>query len=97
MDLQTSLNHIETLIAIEAPFQKVMRLLCMLSLAENGIKEKQYMYIKKEIFQVYGFHHILTFQNLEKVGLIKKANQKSNNWPSIKKHFKLIKEDINMD
>lgn len=43
----------------------------MQSFTNSGLKPKVLEYYKREIIQVYGFQHILTLTNLEKVGLIK--------------------------
>lgn len=68
----------------------------MASLADNGLKEKSYNFFKKELLQTYGFHHLLTLNNLEKLGLLKKQNTKGH-WSNIKKAFQLIKEDVNIE
>ncbi len=60
------------MISVEEPIEKILRLLCLMSLCENGISEKYLNQIKKDIFQTYGFEHILTLKNLEKMGMLKK-------------------------
>lgn len=72
----------------------VLRLLCLLSVAQNGLKSKFFDFFRREILQTYGFEHILTLSNLEKAGLLKKQEGK-NTWSSLIKSFKLIKEDVN--
>lgn len=45
--------------------------------------------------QTYGYKHLLTLNNLEKVGLIKLQTGTRNNYPTIRKTLKLWMEDAN--
>ncbi len=47
-----SLDHLEVMIALEEPLEKVLRLLCLQSLIDNGLKQKSYDYFRREILQV---------------------------------------------
>jgi hypothetical protein len=38
------------MISVEEPIEKILRLLCLMSLCENGISEKYLNQIKKDIF-----------------------------------------------
>jgi len=87
-------DHIEALIGMEENLEVVLRLLCLLSQTQNGIKSKVYDFFRKEIVQTYGFQHIITISNLEKVGLIKRQETRSN-WNTLKRNFQLINEDVN--
>ena len=70
----------------------------MASLADNGLKDKSFNFFKREILQTYGFHHLLTLNNLDRIGLLKRATGGSkSHWNNIKKTFQLIKEDVNID
>lgn len=77
------------------PITKVLRLLCVASLTCNGLKSKTYDKVRNEILQTYGYESILTLNNLEKVGLIKKESK--NSFPTIKKGLGLVAEDMEMD
>lgn len=61
---------IEDSIAKKQPLLRVLRLLCLQSLANSGLKLKVLEHYKREIIQTYGFQHILTLSNLEKCGLL---------------------------
>ena len=89
------LDYIEELIAKQAPFTTVIRLLCVYSLVNGGIKSKQYDYFRREIIQTYGFRHLLTLENLAKVGLLKPLGASKNSYGSVSKAFRLIVDDIN--
>ena len=60
-----SFNKICTLV-----FQ-VLRLICLQSVTNSGLKPKVLEHYKREIVQTYGFQHLLTLINLEKTGLLK--------------------------
>ncbi|KIO16829.1 hypothetical protein M407DRAFT_181499 [Tulasnella calospora MUT 4182] len=51
-------SAIEDLIAQEAPLQLVLRLLCLASLTNGGIKAKTLENIKREILQTYGYSYL---------------------------------------
>ncbi len=42
---------------------------------------------------MYGYSHLLTLNNLEKVGLLKVQGQRS--YPTVRKTLRLIVEDVN--
>lgn len=62
---------IEDLMANQAPFKKVLRLICMQSVAGSGLKQKVLDYYKRELVQVYGIEVLSAISNLEKAGLLK--------------------------
>ena len=47
----------------------------------------------KYFLQTYGFEHIITLQNLTKVGLLRLQGQRT--YPTIRKSVKLIVEEVN--
>ncbi|XP_062845979.1 vacuolar protein sorting-associated protein 33B [Trichomycterus rosablanca] len=47
-----------------------LRLLCLLSLTENGLLSKDYRSLKAQYLQSYGTEHLLTFANLKQMGLL---------------------------
>ncbi|KNC77245.1 hypothetical protein SARC_10296, partial [Sphaeroforma arctica JP610] len=49
---------------------QVLRLMCLQSLINGGLKSKVLEHYRKEIIQTYGFEHLETIYNLEKVGLL---------------------------
>ncbi|XP_051750867.1 vacuolar protein sorting-associated protein 33A [Ctenopharyngodon idella] len=88
-------TYIEDCIAQKDPLIKILRLVCMQSVCNNGLKQKVLDYYKREILQTYGYEHILTLKNLEKVGLLKPQSTMRNNYPTIRKTLKLWMEDAN--
>lgn len=47
------------------------------------------------LLKTYGYEHLLTLHNLEKVGLLKPQTSSRNNYPTIRKTLKLWMEDAN--
>lgn len=50
---------------------QVLRLICMQSVVNSGLKQKVLDSYKRGIIQTYGFQHLITMTLLEKSGLIK--------------------------
>ncbi|XP_022373143.1 vacuolar protein sorting-associated protein 33A isoform X2 [Enhydra lutris kenyoni] len=88
-------SYIEDCIAQKHPLIKVLRLVCLQSVCNSGLKQKVLDYYKREILQTYGYEHILTLYNLEKVGLLKPQTGGRNNYPTIRKTLRLWMDDVN--
>ncbi len=88
------LEHIERLIGLGENLTTVLKLLCLYSVIQNGLKPKVYDFFRREILQTYGFEAILTLANLERAGLLKRQESKST-WSSLVKNLRLINEDVN--
>jgi hypothetical protein len=69
-DLSTVQESIEELIARGVPLKTVLRLLCLSSTLNNGFRTRDLETYKRHILHAYGFQHILTLANLEKMGLL---------------------------
>jgi hypothetical protein len=85
-------SYIEDLIAQQEPLMKVLRLLCIQSITNSGLKQKLLDYYKREIIQTYGFQHLPTLLNLEKVGLLK-VQQSVRQYTVLRKALRLTVED----
>ncbi|XP_072921664.1 vacuolar protein sorting-associated protein 33A isoform X1 [Hemitrygon akajei] len=88
-------NYIEEAIAQKEKLTKVLRLVCMQAVCNNGLKPKVLDHYKREILQTYGYEHILTLNNLEKAGLLRPQTSTRNNYPTIRKTLRLWMDDIN--
>ncbi|CAI9744345.1 sorting-associated 33A-like isoform X2 [Octopus vulgaris] len=84
---------IEDCIAREVPLLKVLRLICTQVYCNNGLKQKVLDFYKREIIQTYGFQHLVTLTNLEKIGLLRTQGQKT--YLTIRKSLRLIVDDVN--
>ncbi|CAL1537718.1 unnamed protein product [Lymnaea stagnalis] len=85
--------YIEDCIARMEPLCKVLRLVCIQSLCNDGLKPKVLEYYKREIIQTYGFEHLVTLSNLEKTGFLRLHSTRF--YQTIRKTLKLIVEEVN--
>ncbi|XP_014204862.1 vacuolar protein sorting-associated protein 33A [Copidosoma floridanum] len=85
-------SYIEDLIAQQEPILKVLRLLCIQSITNSGLKQKLLDYYKREIVQTYGYEYLPTLLNLEKVGLLK-VQQSVRQYTVLRKALRLTVED----
>uniref|UniRef100_A0A8D0H5B9 Vacuolar protein sorting-associated protein 33A n=1 Tax=Sphenodon punctatus TaxID=8508 RepID=A0A8D0H5B9_SPHPU len=95
IDTDKTNNYIEDCIAQKHPLIKILRMVCLQSVCNSGLKQKVLDYYKREILQTYGYEHILTLNNLEKAGLLKPQASGRNNYPTIRKTMRLWMDDIN--
>jgi vacuolar protein sorting-associated protein 33A len=67
-------EYIEELIDRVEPLPKVLRLLCMMSLCQGGIKQKIFESFRNGMLHAYGFPQVMTaLYNFERAGLIVKS------------------------
>ncbi|XP_052115312.1 vacuolar protein-sorting-associated protein 33 homolog [Arachis duranensis] len=85
-------DYIEELIHKQEPLTTVLRLLILFSVTNSGLPKKHFDYLRRELLHSYGFEHITTLNNLEKAGLFKKQESRSN-WLTIKHALQLVVED----
>ncbi|KAM4094316.1 hypothetical protein ACB094_06G186400 [Castanea mollissima] len=85
-------EYIEELIHKQEPLVNVLRLLILFSITSSGLPKKQFDYLRRELLHSYGFEHMATLNNLEKAGLLRKQESKSN-WLTIKRALQLVVED----
>ncbi|XP_042454126.1 vacuolar protein-sorting-associated protein 33 homolog [Zingiber officinale] len=85
-------EYIEEMIHKQESLANVLRLLVLFSITNSGLPKKNFDYLRREILHSYGFEHMPTLYNLEKAGLFKKQESKSN-WLAIARAFQLIVED----
>ncbi|KAJ6720235.1 hypothetical protein OIU85_023451 [Salix viminalis] len=86
------LDYIEELIHKQEPLVSVLRLLIIFSITNSGLPKKNFDHLRRELLHSYGFDHIAMSNNLEKAGLLKKQENKSN-WHTIKRALQLVVED----
>jgi len=87
-------DYIEECIDKQEPLVRVLRLLCLSSLVNNGLKPKMLEFYKREIVQSYGYEHILTMENLERLGLLKKQEGK-NVFAAVRKNMNIYNDEVN--
>ncbi|KAL2227707.1 UNVERIFIED_CONTAM: Vacuolar protein-sorting-associated protein 33 [Sesamum indicum] len=85
-------DYIEEMIHKQEPLVNVLRLLILFSVTNSGLPKKNFDYLRRELLHSYGFEHIATLNNLEKAGLFRKQDSRSN-WLTIKRALQLVVED----
>ncbi|XP_026540486.1 vacuolar protein sorting-associated protein 33B isoform X1 [Notechis scutatus] len=69
-DIRESISFIEEHIDRQVTPIESLRILCLLSITENGLSPKDYRSLKTQYLQSYGPEHLLTFHNLKQLGLL---------------------------
>jgi hypothetical protein len=72
---------------------QVLRLICIQSICNDGLKPKVLEFYKREIVQTYGFEHLVTLNNLERCGMLRPHGART--YQVIRKSLKLIVEEVN--
>ncbi|XP_039070913.1 vacuolar protein-sorting-associated protein 33 homolog isoform X1 [Hibiscus syriacus] len=85
-------EYIEEMIHKQEPLVNILRLLILFSVTNSGLPKKHFDYLRRELLHSYGFEHMATLNNLEKAGLFKKQESKSN-WLTVKRALQLVVED----
>ena len=70
----------------------ILRIICLYSIINSGYKNKIYDQLRKEFFLVYGFQELFLWRNLEKLGILKSADNKGI-YQTILKKLNLINEE----
>jgi len=66
-----NMSYIEDCMAQLRPMSIPLRLICLLSHCSDGVSFSDYQKLKTQFVQAYGFQHIITWNNLVKVGIIR--------------------------
>ncbi|XP_044300779.1 vacuolar protein sorting-associated protein 33B isoform X3 [Varanus komodoensis] len=69
-DIRETIGFIEEHINRQVSPIESLRMLCLLSLTENGLAPKDFRSLKAQYLQSYGPEHLLTFHNLKRLGLL---------------------------
>lgn len=93
VDLDKSKEFIEAMICNQKPITKVLRLICMQSVAGGGLKQKVLDGYKREFIHAYGIDALLKFGKLEKAGLIR-VQTGSRSYNILRKTLNLTVEDF---
>ncbi|KAI7881074.1 Sec1-like protein [Lichtheimia hyalospora FSU 10163] len=90
-------DYIEEMIDRQKPLIQVLRLLCLMSVAQGGLKTKLFDHFRREIVQTYGYEHIETLHRLESLGLLTKRTTSAPSrsaFASSRRSLRLIVDDV---
>lgn len=69
-EVRECISFIEEHINRQVSMIESLRLLCLLSLTENGLLPKDLRSLKAQYLQSYGYDHLVTFSSLKSLGLV---------------------------
>jgi len=92
VEVSASLSYIEECINKQEPLVKVLRVLALYSLTNDGFSEKVFNILRRDIVQTYGYKTLYTLENLTKLGMFRITRSK-NPYPKLKDELKLFFED----
>jgi len=70
-DQRDNIAYIETCMAQLRPITIPLRLICLLSLCSDGLSLIDYQRIKTQFVQAYGFPHLVTWNSLARLGILR--------------------------
>ncbi|XP_037078680.1 vacuolar protein sorting-associated protein 33B-like [Pollicipes pollicipes] len=70
LDMRDNLAYIEQSLARQEPALTTLRLMCLYSLAQDGVPTREYQALTTQLLHSHGFHHLVTLQNLKRLGLL---------------------------
>ncbi|KAI0486392.1 Sec1-like protein [Xylaria cf. heliscus] len=104
-------DAIEELIARDTSLAEVLRLLCIYSCVSGGIKSKDFDQFRRLVLEGYGYQHLITLHNLEKLQLFlprsspmanmipmpgaSNATGTKTNYTYLRKQLRLIVDEVN--
>lgn len=91
-------DYIEECIQRQMPYHIPLRLICLMSTTNNGIKPKHFDTLKRAFLHSYGHKHLVTFYNLFKVGLLRHKEDDvpkghKSTFKLLSKYLKLVPKD----
>ncbi|OAG08838.1 Sec1-like protein [Paraphaeosphaeria sporulosa] len=107
LDPTTQHDTVNELINRDVPLSAILRLLCLESTSNAGMRPKDLETFKRTIIQAYGSQHILTLSNLEKMDLLQPRGGSGlgatpaakpgsvTNYTPLRKSLKIWDDDVN--
>ncbi|XP_059151428.1 vacuolar protein sorting-associated protein 33B-like [Physella acuta] len=89
-DTRLSMTYIEECIHKQLSLILTLRLLCLLSLTQEGLSIKDYKSFKTQFLHSHGFEHAVTFFNLKKLGLLTEQETAQTKFAARKSNFKFF-------
>ena len=91
----TCYDELDELVYTEYPPYRYLKLLCLQSLTNGGIKSSKYESMKREIIQAYGYEFLFLLDKIEKLGALRsKAFMDSSSFSTLRKNLLLINEEV---
>jgi hypothetical protein len=94
------LEPLEDLVAGQYPPHRFLRLLCLQSLAADGIQSSRYDSLRRDVVQTYGYEYLFVLTHLERAGLLKRREgifgvmEKASPYNKLRDHLALIHAEV---
>ncbi|KAJ5080378.1 vacuolar protein sorting-associated protein 33a [Anaeramoeba ignava] len=94
----SALEMIQEMIWREEPIVNVLRLLCMESIVNNGLKPKDFDLVRRDILQAYGYKYIFTLDKMEEQHMLNKEDPliKKNKKKMFRFTFPFLRKELNL-
>ncbi|XP_062517711.1 vacuolar protein sorting-associated protein 33B-like [Corticium candelabrum] len=90
LEEKTCLDLIEELIHRQGSLIVPLRLLCLYSQTENGIRPKTLQSLRHQFLQTHGYHHLSTFYNLKRAGLLVEQGDQKGSYHALRRRLQLV-------
>lgn len=91
----TCYDELDELIYTQYPPYRLLKLLCLQSLTNGGIKSSKYESVKRDIIQAYGYEFLFLLDKIEKLGALRsKAFMDTSSFSTLRKNLLLINEEV---
>ena len=74
---------------------RVLRLACLHSVVNSGLKPKVLEAYRRNVMHCYGYKHMLSLYNLDRLGLLSPQQPSTRNYPVLRKRLNLTLDDVN--
>lgn len=95
----TMYDRLEEMMGDQESLMKILRLFCLQSLTNGGIKAKSFDNLRRLLLQTYGYELLMTVNNFEKVGLVKRRETffaDSSSFSGVRKSLRLVNDSVNV-
>lgn len=74
--LKEYLAFLEDSMARQFDLATILRLCCLYSVMEDGLPEKEFRFLHRQLLQAYGYRHLATLHYLQRLGLFSQRDSK---------------------
>jgi hypothetical protein len=92
----TFYEFIQDELAKKSEIYNLLRIICLESIINGGIKNKIFEQLRKDIINIYGFQEIFLLRNLEKMNILRNNDGSNNFYNILNKNLKLINESVDI-
>ncbi|CAD7704276.1 unnamed protein product [Ostreobium quekettii] len=87
--LEEGCRHVEDLLFRGGDMMQILRLMCLLSVTNNGLPKKSCDNLRRAFLLTFGYENLVLLNHLESAGMLTLRAENRNPFPSIRKAFSL--------